>query len=234
MQGIVFAGHPILRQVARPVLRMADRGRLHSLHRQLKTELRDDRGLAAPQLGLSIRAFIVRSTDTTWMAVNPEVVRQSRATVREWETCLSVPHYAAEVERPSTVHVRYNDVDGRRVSRRLSGDDARIFQHELDHLNGILFTDRADLRTITHERFLEPAGGKRDSPVSLGDGSTALAAAVDGGAEADGQWNVEEEYYEEYLDEYDDESEQPQTGHRTHGPEHARSVLRMKEEVSRK
>eukprot|EP00962_Isochrysis_galbana_P040272 scaffold14574_cov120-Isochrysis_galbana.AAC.12 len=205
---ILLAGHPILRRVARPVVRTADRGRLHSLYQKLRTELQGDMGLAAPQLGLSIRAFVVQGTDTAWMAVNPEILRQSRTTSREWEACLSLPHYAAVVERPRTVHVRYNDVDGRRISRRLSGQDARVFQHELDHLDGILFTEKADLRTITHQRYLEPAGEQLDTPTLLDNGSTALASADNGGAAVDGQWGLEEEDYEEYVEEYDESEQQ--------------------------
>jgi hypothetical protein len=185
-------------------------------------------GLAAPQLGLSIRAFVVQGTDRAWMAVNPEILRQSRSTSKEWEACLSLPHYVAVVERPRTIRVRYNDIDGRRTSRSLSGQDARVFQHELDHLDGILFTDRADLSTITHECYLEPAGEREDTPSSFGKSNTAPASAEDGGAEADGQWELEEEYdekydYEEYEEECD-ESEQQHNEHRRHSPEHTRPV----------
>eukprot|EP00967_Tisochrysis_lutea_P079597 scaffold108998_cov36-Tisochrysis_lutea.AAC.1 len=154
---ILLAGHPILRRVARRVVRTGDRARFRELYHELTSALGNDQGLAAPQLGHSIRAFVVAPADKSsqpWMAVNPEIMKRSRASATDWEACLSLPGYAAVVERSCDVDVCYYDLDGRRIHRRLSGQEARVFQHELDHLDGILYTDRADLRTLTHEAYL--------------------------------------------------------------------------------
>lgn len=104
-------------------------------------------GLAAPQVGAAIRLIVV---DTTWteegadrsplVLVNPEIV--SREGLITWtEGCLSVPDYQAEVERAARVRLRARDLEGRAVEIDAEELQAVCFQHEIDHLDGILFID---------------------------------------------------------------------------------------------
>ncbi|MBM3329977.1 MAG: peptide deformylase [Calditrichaeota bacterium] len=110
-------------------------------------------GLAAPQVGRSLQLFLI-----DWGAMqdgaeavaylNPEVLQAGGANVSKEEGCLSLPKVFAQVTRPDKVKVRYQTLDGRTVEETLKDLPARVFQHELDHLNGVLFIDRltADIR----------------------------------------------------------------------------------------
>lgn len=106
-------------------------------------------GLAAPQIGLSLRLCVLdvqeddANSDTRRLAlVNPEVVRTSRETDKATEGCLSIPGLEEFVTRPAGVTVRAKDPDGEPIEVEVEGLLARALQHELDHLNGILFIDR--------------------------------------------------------------------------------------------
>ena len=105
-------------------------------------------GLAAPQLGEAVRLIVV---DTEWtqegaerkplVLVNPEILEQRDKIV--WtEGCLSVPDFEAEVERAGSVRLRARDLEGEEVAIDATGLQAVCFQHEIDHLDGILFIDR--------------------------------------------------------------------------------------------
>ena len=105
-------------------------------------------GLAAPQVGLSLRVCVLdvrgdEGDDDVRMAlVNPEVVQASRETDKSTEGCLSIPDLEEFVTRPKTVTVRATDPDGEPVEIEADGLLARALQHEIDHLDGILFIDR--------------------------------------------------------------------------------------------
>jgi|SRR5262245_8632416 len=105
-------------------------------------------GLAAPQVGEAIRLVVM---DTSWneeggtrdprVMVNPEIVLRE-GTLTWNEGCLSVPDFQAEVERAARVVVRYSDLEGQRHEEDVTGLRAVCFQHEIDHLDGVLFIDR--------------------------------------------------------------------------------------------
>lgn len=99
-------------------------------------------GLAGPQVGVSSRVIVVQDGDKTIVCVNPEITRQSRATSVQEEGCLSIPNIFLPIRRPASITVTYQDLQGTRVRRNATGLAARIFQHEIDHLNGILIIDR--------------------------------------------------------------------------------------------
>lgn len=108
-------------------------------------------GLAAPQIGESQRVVVVEYTDDErenarpkkYVLVNPEIVQESEETVTDLEGCLSVPGLAGEVERFEAVTVQAKNRFGKPIKLKASGWLARIFQHEIDHLNGVLYIDRA-------------------------------------------------------------------------------------------
>ena len=109
-------------------------------------------GLAAPQIGVSKQVIVIEFGDEDdetvpkqlYVFVNPEIVNQSEETIAGYEGCLSVPGYVGEVERAQVVTVRGQDQFGKKKKIRAQGWLARIFQHEIDHLNGVLYTDRAE------------------------------------------------------------------------------------------
>jgi peptide deformylase len=141
-------------------------------------------GIAAPQIGWFERFFLTTVTGTgpdgkpelqlqCW--INPEIVSYSDEHAWAWEGCLSVPGLRGWVRRPAAVAVRGYNQRGERVSREFRGWDARVFQHEHDHLEGLLYPYR--LRDARHLVTLEelerraewpedwPAPGARDAPM---------------------------------------------------------------------
>lgn len=101
-------------------------------------------GLAATQIGQTEQFFVMKNPDGTFKAVfNPQIIAQSSRTKFFFEGCLSIPNYYAEIRRPIAVTVTYLNSQGQFVKERLTGVSAWIFQHEYDHLQGILFMDRA-------------------------------------------------------------------------------------------
>jgi len=102
----------------------------------------DGVGLAANQVGILKRIIAVLERNKVGVYVNPEIVKSSSATMESEEGCLSVPGVYGTVSRAKRIRVRALDRHGRRTEFNASGFTATIFQHEIDHLNGILFTDK--------------------------------------------------------------------------------------------
>ena len=108
-------------------------------------------GLAAPQVGLPIRLIVVEygedddedAPKKLYAVINPEIVAASEEKVNGIEGCLSVPGLIGEVERHVEIIVKGQNRFGKPVKYKLAGWKARIFQHEIDHLDGLVFTDRA-------------------------------------------------------------------------------------------
>jgi len=116
----------------------------------------DGVGLAAPQVGVSKRVFAVDDgTGSGWkVVINPEIIRRSQETETNEEGCLSVPEIYESVQRPKKITVRYQNLKGEIVEESLEGYPAVVFQHETDHLNGILFIDHL---SVTKRRLLHRA-----------------------------------------------------------------------------
>lgn len=103
----------------------------------------DGVGIAAPQVGKQIRAIVVTLENGPDIYINPEITRRSLRKQKGEEGCLSVPGLTGIVERYRSVSVKALDRNGNKVCLDLSDLPAVIFQHEIDHLDGILFIDRA-------------------------------------------------------------------------------------------
>lgn len=101
-------------------------------------------GLAANQVGLPYRVFVIKANPIL-ACFNPKIVSQSGEEIELEEGCLTFPNYYVKVRRPKQIRVRYTYPNGETVTQIYDGMTARIFQHELDHLNGILFMSRASL-----------------------------------------------------------------------------------------
>lgn len=125
-------------------------------------------GLAAPQIGLPLKLAVIETlpeeddegneleeTRDLYVIINPEIYWAARETTKGMEGCLSIPGYLGEVERAESIRVRGLDRHGRKFRLRLNDWDARIFQHEVDHLNGVLYIDKltAPENIWTEEEF---------------------------------------------------------------------------------
>jgi peptide deformylase len=152
LRSIVYLPDPVLRRKAQPVNRFD--GSLQTLIDDMIETMRDAPGvgLAAPQVGVSDRLIVVEypkddekedAPKKLFVVVNPEIKEFSDETEMGVEGCLSVPGYQGEVERSLAVTVKGLTRRGQPMKIKAKGWLARIFQHEVDHLNGVVFTDRA-------------------------------------------------------------------------------------------
>ncbi|MEW6031025.1 MAG: peptide deformylase [Chloroflexota bacterium] len=152
---IVTLPDPVLRRKARAVTKFDKT--LQTLIEDMIETMREAPGvgLAAPQVGISERVIVVeyyeREEDEekenapkkVWALVNPEIVKASAETVTGVEGCLSIPGLVGEVERHESLTVKGLNRHGQPTRVKAKGWLARIFQHEIDHVNGVVFTDRA-------------------------------------------------------------------------------------------
>ena len=137
---ILTADEPILHEKTKKVTDFD--ASLHRLLDDLLETMRDAPGigLAANQVGVPLQVAVIEIQGKITELVNPKIVRRSGATV-DWEGCLSIPGFVAEVERSAKVTVQARDRHGREF--RVKGEElfARALQHEIDHLNGVLYID---------------------------------------------------------------------------------------------
>ena len=154
---IVSLPDPVLRRKARPVTRFDSN--LQTLIEDMIETMRaaPGVGLAAPQVNISQRLIVVEHAEheddedteekpakkKLYVMLNPEIIKTSEETVPGVEGCLSVPGVVGEVERFSMIQVKGLNRHGKPMKVKVEGWLARIFQHEIDHLNGVVFPDRA-------------------------------------------------------------------------------------------
>ena len=147
---IVKYPDPVLFKVAEPVGKPDKETR--ALVDRMKAAMKRDNGvgLAAPQLGESLRIIVYQlpEEDSPFRAVlNPKIISRKGEQIGP-EGCLSLPYLQGDVKRAMEVIVKGMDLLGRPFKRRASGFEARIIQHEVDHLDGILFVDRVEEDTL--------------------------------------------------------------------------------------
>jgi len=111
-------------------------------------------GLAAPQVGVSERIIVMTDNGKVLALINPTITVSEGSVIAE-EGCLSLPGLYGDVQRKAIVDVEALDPDGKKLKLRFEGLSARCVQHEIDHLDGILFIDRTDLATL---HWAWPAG----------------------------------------------------------------------------
>ncbi|MET1022241.1 MAG: peptide deformylase [Arthrobacter sp.] len=166
LPAIVQAGHPVLRQLAAPYtgqLSTAELDQLIDLMRRVMHKA-PGVGLAAPQLGIPLQLAVLedqfdvdpevaavrgREPLPFFAMINPSWQPLGGSTVAFYEGCLSLNGLQAAVARPEAVRLDFTAPDGSAQLREFSGWQARIVQHETDHLHGILYLDRAELRSIS-------------------------------------------------------------------------------------
>lgn len=150
---VLQRGAPVLAAIAKSVDNI-NTDEIKQLIVALKTTVAAEKGvgIAAPQVGKSIRLFIMCSAPSErypsapllapCVIINPEIIETSHQQELAWEGCLSVKGKRALVLRYSSIEVKYIDEHGTKHNKTLNGFLARIFQHELDHLDGITFIER--------------------------------------------------------------------------------------------
>ncbi len=141
---IVCLGDPALRREAEEVKEL-DEGVRELAHQMFTAMYREGgQGLAAPQLGISRRIAVVEvppGSGERYVLVNPRALAVSEERVRGVEGCLSIPGVQDVVERPAEILIEATDPEGRYLRLEAGGDLARCFQHEMDHLDGVLYID---------------------------------------------------------------------------------------------
>ena len=172
---IVQREEPVLRKHAKPVPaeEMASK-RVRDIIEKMKTAMhsqKDGVAIAAPQIGEPLQIFVIsgvllKKADKTYKGneddlvfINPKITKQSRDKMEVEEGCLSVRWLYGKVKRSKKVTLKAHNEKGEKLERGASGLLAQIFQHECDHLNGILFTDKADqVWQMTEEEIAELQG----------------------------------------------------------------------------
>ena len=169
---LVILPDPVLRQVSKPVERVDDDVRKFA--RDMLETMYDAPGigLAAIQVGEPIRMLVIDlakecEEPAPQTFINPEILERSDARSVYEEGCLSIPDYFAEVERPASVRVKFLDGDGKEQEMVAEGLLATCLQHEIDHLNGVLFIDHISKlkRDIVMRKFKKLAKDRPASPL---------------------------------------------------------------------
>ena len=152
---IAQLGATVLREQAQPVEEIHS-AEIQDLMADLVATLASTNGvgIAAPQIAASWRIIIVASRPSErypfapemspTLMINPYFTALSETQEKDWEGCLSIPSIRAQVPRFTQIQIHYTDVEGQSQSQRLEGFVARVFQHEYDHLNGIVYLDRVE------------------------------------------------------------------------------------------
>jgi peptide deformylase len=164
---IAQVGNPALRQIAQPIYHIDDT--IQTLIANLMATLLESNGvgIAAPQVAAAYRLLIVASrpndryphapTMEPTVMLNPRILSASDDRVKDWEGCLSVPGIRGLVPRHRQIDIEYTSAEGTLQQQTLTDFVARIFQHEFDHLNGMVFLDRLETTQdiITDQEYLK-------------------------------------------------------------------------------
>ena len=159
---IAHMGHPVLRYPAEPVIDLDDPA-VHRLAADMQKTLEHiaANGVAAPQVYVPIRLVVYRITPSKipagsgWQTVpwtvmvNPVITPQTDETFMTWERCLSLPGLHGQVPRYANINIRFQDLEGKTVEREADGSHAAVLQHEVDHLDGLLYPmQMTDMTTL--------------------------------------------------------------------------------------
>ncbi|MFH0955834.1 MAG: peptide deformylase [Candidatus Falkowbacteria bacterium] len=143
---IITQPNPILRKKSAEISleKITSREFKNLISSMAKTMAKTDGvGLAAPQIGKNIRLVVINSKDGVFCLINPKLTKKSWARELAQEGCLSVPGVFGKVRRHKKVSLAYYNQDGKKIKMTAIGMMARVMQHEIDHLNGVLFIDKA-------------------------------------------------------------------------------------------
>lgn len=138
---LLGADNPVLRTKAKPVEKVTKK--ILKLIKDMKKTMdaANGVGLAAPQVGESVRVCIGRVNGKDTPLINPEITKKSKETNVDEEGCLSLPNIWLPISRSTEITLTYLDEKGQKQERKLQDFDARVVQHEVDHLDGVLIVD---------------------------------------------------------------------------------------------
>lgn len=159
IRNVVVEGDEILRKVCKEVPNITPR-LIETMNDMLDT-MREEKGvgIAGPQIGVMRRIFVAEpdpEEGKVYFMINPVITERSEETEWGTEGCLSVPEMIGEVERPVSIKIEATDLDGERQTYEFSGFEARVMQHEYDHLEGVLYTDKAvNVRDAVYEEEID-------------------------------------------------------------------------------
>lgn len=148
---IVLYGQEVLRNLSDEIVEFNDEIKALIEHMYKILEESGGLGVAGPQVGINKRIFVYDMGDGKHAIINPKILKSSGEEISE-EGCLSIPGLHGEVTRAFKVTITGIDENGKKIKLNAQGLQARLFQHETDHLDGVLFIDRANpdtLHTIT-------------------------------------------------------------------------------------
>ncbi len=150
---ILLEDDPMLRKISKPVT-IFDSNLKELIKDMISTMRKEDgAGLAGIQVGVLKRVFIVADKNETVAVINPEIIKQSGHYKSQVEGCLSLPGKVGLVDRPNEVVAKFQNENGEWVERTFVGFIAKAFCHEFDHLNGILYKDRATMMFDSYEDY---------------------------------------------------------------------------------
>lgn len=176
---VLLLGDPRLRLVSKPVEDLRDpafredAGRLTETLEAFRSRHGFGRAIAAPQIGASRRLIAVNLGRGPFLMVNPEILSRSTEAFTLWDDCMSFPWLLVRVRRHASISVRFTDAEGRVQNwERLGRAESELFQHEIDHLDGVLALDRAIDRESILSRELfdaDPAAFRKQVDYVIGD-----------------------------------------------------------------
>ncbi len=134
--------NPVLRKKCQEVTEITDEIRNLSQDMKETVEQKDGLGLAAPQIGELKRIIIIQTANGPEVFINPKITRKSKGTEIREEGCLSFPGLFLKIKRAGEIEMEFLNLRGEKKEMKAGGLSARIFQHEIDHLDGILLIDR--------------------------------------------------------------------------------------------
>ena len=155
---IAHLGHSVIRTVAKDVADIASSDIQELIETMFATCVdAHGVGLAAPQVYKKLRLFVMIPNSKSPRAkpiaiINPKIISVGKDIKKDWEGCLSIPGIRGLVPRQTLIKVEFNNREGKRIKKAFKDFDARIFQHEYDHLEGIVFLDRTDSKDLITEK----------------------------------------------------------------------------------
>jgi len=137
-------GDPVLKTVSQPIAEITDSIRSLIVDLEQTTAITGRAGVAANQIGVNLRAFGYHVEGVVGHFINPEIIQQSGELIELDEGCLSLPEIWSKTPRYSNVLIRGQKISGEIVQFEAEGLLAQVFQHEVDHLNGLVYLDRLE------------------------------------------------------------------------------------------
>ena len=155
---IHYLGDRVLRQPAKRIAKVDDKLR-HTIKEMLQTMYSADGiGLAAPQVGINKQLIVIdialdQPDKPPLVLINPKIIKSSSNLCNSEEGCLSIPGVYLEVTRPDAIEVSYKNEQGKPCKLKATGLLSRAIQHEMDHLNGVMFVDRVENNIALNEEL---------------------------------------------------------------------------------